>query len=150
MPSPSRSTLPDVGGINPVRQRTSAHLPDPESPMTANTSPGATPNDTSRTQATQPVSATQSAPDNPPLGPLMTCSGFDPKTFPYPRTEMVAEESWAPSTLISVVTGSAQKQTSLTPSYLSSYNPRLYLPPGGSLEPIGGLRLSITVNMFRL
>ena len=51
---PSMTTCPEVAGISPVRQRTRVDLPEPDSPMTTKTSPGATSKLTSRTAAVQP------------------------------------------------------------------------------------------------
>ena len=47
MSSPSSSTVPPVGSMSRVSSRTSVDLPDPERPMTTNTSPGATSKETS-------------------------------------------------------------------------------------------------------
>ncbi len=52
--SPSMMTLPAVGSISRVRQRMSVLLPLPDSPITTNTSPGATSRFTSRIATTLP------------------------------------------------------------------------------------------------
>ena len=58
---PAISIVPAVGSISRISVRTSVDLPDPERPITTNTSPGQTSNETSRTAATQPVFARSSA-----------------------------------------------------------------------------------------
>ena len=55
MSSPYSLTVPAVGSISRVSSRTSVDLPEPERPITTNTSPGATSNDTSRMPTTWPV-----------------------------------------------------------------------------------------------
>ena len=87
MTSPSISTLPAVGSMSRLRQRTSVDFPDPESPMTTKTSPGDV-ELTSRTAATQPVRASarraedrRRASDEP--------SACGPNTFHTPATRVV-------------------------------------------------------------
>ena len=53
--APSISIDPAVGSISRISVRTSVDLPEPERPMTTNTSPGQTSSETSRTAAMQPV-----------------------------------------------------------------------------------------------
>ena len=53
--------LPAVGSIRRMSVRTSVDLPEPESPMTTNTSPGQTSSETSLTATTHPVFARSSA-----------------------------------------------------------------------------------------
>ncbi len=95
MSSPLTSTLPAVGSISRVRHRTSVDLPEPDRPMTTNTSPGATSKDTSRTAATQPVCVSRSLRLRSARAVPTTLSALGPKTFHRPRTEMAAEASEA-------------------------------------------------------
>ncbi len=74
-------TLPWVGSISRVRQRTRVDLPEPESPITTNTSPGATSKETSRTPTTQPCFSFSSARDSFSSGVPITLSAWDPKIF---------------------------------------------------------------------
>ena len=64
--------------------RTSVDLPEPERPITTNTSPGQTSSETSRTAATQPVLARSSARGNAASGVPITWSAFEPKIFQTP------------------------------------------------------------------
>ena len=59
---PSSSTWPAVGSISRVRHRTRVDLPEPDRPMTTNTSPRATSKLMSRTAVTQPVCSRISGP----------------------------------------------------------------------------------------
>ena len=89
MSSPSRSTLPSVGSIRRVRQRTSVDLPLPDRPMTTKTSPGFTSNDTSRTATVPPWAATAASMASASGGlpaPLATFASAGPKTFHRSRT----------------------------------------------------------------
>ena len=88
MSSPSKTTSPAVGSISRVRQRTSVDLPEPESPMTTKTSPGATSKPTSRTAAVQPVLFRSSALGSFASSEPTIFSGLGPKTFQRLRTEM--------------------------------------------------------------
>ena len=56
-------------------------LPEPERPITTNTSPGATSKDTSLTAATQPVLACSSLRDRSASGVPMILSALSPKIF---------------------------------------------------------------------
>ncbi len=93
MSSPLTSTLPAVGSIRRVRHRTRVDLPEPDRPITTNTSPGATSNDTSRTAATQPVWFSSSLRVRSASGVPTTLSALGPNTFHRLRTEMAAGES---------------------------------------------------------
>jgi len=89
MSSPSKTTSPAVGSISRVRQRTSVDLPEPDSPITTKTSPGATSNDTSRTAAVHRARSRSSRRDSPASSvELGTRSAFGPNTFHRFRTEI--------------------------------------------------------------
>ena len=75
------STWPAVGSISRVRHRTSVDLPEPDSPITTKTSPGATSKETSLTAAMQPVFSSISARLMSASGVPMIWSAFGPKTF---------------------------------------------------------------------
>ena len=82
MSSPSNATMPEVGSISRVRQRTSVDLPEPERPITTNISPGATSKLTSRTAAVHPVRSISSRLLSAhSSGERGTSSAFGPKTF---------------------------------------------------------------------
>ena len=57
---PAIRIVPAVGSISRISVRTSVDLPEPERPITTNTSPGQTSSETSLTAATQPVLARSS------------------------------------------------------------------------------------------
>src|SRR6186713_831586 len=75
---------PAVGSIRRISVRTSVDLPEPERPITTNTSPGQTSSETSRTAATQPVFARNSARGNAASGVPITWLAFEPKIFHTP------------------------------------------------------------------
>ncbi len=81
--SPIR-TVPAVGSISRISVRTSVDLPEPDSPMTTNTSPGQTSIEMSRTAATQPVFSRSSARERSASGVPTTLSAFGPNTFQTP------------------------------------------------------------------
>ena len=85
---PSSSMRPAVGSISLISVRTSVDLPEPERPITTNTSPGYTSNDTSRTAATQPVFSRNSARGRSASGVPITLSALRPKIFQTPSTLM--------------------------------------------------------------
>ena len=64
MASPPIEISPWVGSISRVSMRTRVDFPEPESPITTNTSPGATSKETSLTPTTHPVFAFSSARDS--------------------------------------------------------------------------------------
>ena len=64
--------------------RASVDLPEPESPMTTNTSPGQTWIETSRTATTQPVLARSSERESSASGVPMIRSARRPKIFQTP------------------------------------------------------------------
>ena len=68
--------------------RTSVDLPEPERPITTNTSPGQTSNDTLRTAATQPVFARSSARGRSASGVPRTLSAWRPKIFHTPSARI--------------------------------------------------------------
>ncbi len=84
------TTWPEVGSISRVRQRTSVDLPEPDRPITTNTSPGATSNDTSLTPTTQPVFSFRSARESSASGVPRTLSQLRPKIFQRFLTERAA------------------------------------------------------------
>ena len=90
MSCPSITTSPAVGSISRVRQRTRVDLPDPDSPITTKTSPGATSNDTSLTPTTQSVFSLSSARDRSASGVPMISSDPLPKIFQRLRTDSAA------------------------------------------------------------
>ena len=73
---PSITTVPAVGSISRVRQRTSVDLPEPDRPITTKTSPGATSKETSLTPTTQPVFSFRSARDSSASGVPMILSAL--------------------------------------------------------------------------
>ncbi len=79
---------PAVGSISRISVRTSVDLPDPDRPMTTNTSPGQTWSDTSRTAATQPVFSRSSPRGRSASGLPMIRSAFGPKTFQTPSARI--------------------------------------------------------------
>ena len=70
-------------------QRTKVDFPEPESPITTKTSPGATSNETSRTAIVFPVCARSSERDKSANGEPTTLSAFAPNTFQRFRTEII-------------------------------------------------------------
>ena len=68
--------------------RTSVDLPEPESPMTTNTSPGQTSIETSRTATTQPVFSRSSPRGRNASGEPTSRSPRGPKTFQTPSARM--------------------------------------------------------------
>jgi hypothetical protein len=87
--SPSNMISPAVGSMSRVRQRTSVDLPDPDRPITTNTSPGATSKVVSRTAAVQPVLASSSRRDSAvSAASVGTRSALGPNTFHRSRTEI--------------------------------------------------------------
>ena len=78
--------------------RTSVDFPEPESPITTNTSPGQTSNDTSRTAATQPVFSRSAARVSSASAVPRMRSAFGPKIFQIPEAAMSGSpERRAPS-----------------------------------------------------
>jgi hypothetical protein len=71
--------------------RTSVDLPDPDKPMTTNTSPGATSKETSRTAIVLPVLARSSVRDKFASADPITFSGLFPKTFHTFCTEIIGD-----------------------------------------------------------
>lgn len=86
MSSPCRRICPAVGSTSRVRHRMSVDLPEPDNPMTTNTSPGRTSNETSRTAATHPVLAISSPPRRSASGRPMIFPARGPKIFHSPLT----------------------------------------------------------------
>ena len=72
-------------------QRTSVDFPEPERPITTNTSPGATSNETSRTAIVLPVFARNSVRDRLASAEPITFSGLFPKTFHTFCTEIIGD-----------------------------------------------------------
>ena len=70
-----------MGSINRISVRTSVDFPEPDSPMTTNTSPGQTSIETSRTAATHPVLARSSPRESSASALPTTRSACGPKTF---------------------------------------------------------------------
>ena len=93
MSCPPIVTLPWVGSISRVSSRTSVDLPEPESPITTNTSPGRTSNETSLTATTQPVLACSSLRDRSASGVPMILSALAPKIFQSPSTDSADSSS---------------------------------------------------------
>ena len=89
MSSPSNISVPLVGSVERVRQRTSVDLPEPDRPITTNISPCPTSKLTSRTAAVQPVRSISSRRESAhSSGDPGTFSAFGPKTFHSPSAEM--------------------------------------------------------------
>ena len=88
-PRPRAAPDPEVGSTSRVRQRTSVDLPEPDSPMTTKTSPGATSKLTSRTAAVQPRCSISSRRDSAQAAAsLRHRRRLGPKTFHRSRTEI--------------------------------------------------------------
>ena len=85
---PATSIMPAVGSISRISVRTRVDLPDPERPMTTNTSPGQTSRETSATAATQPVLARSSARESSASGVPTTSSALGPKIFQIPAARI--------------------------------------------------------------
>src|SRR5262245_44026874 len=90
--SPMR-TVPAVGSMSLVRQRTRVDLPLPDKPITTNTSPGATSKSISRTATTFPVLACSSRRGRSAAGVPTMRWGRGPKTFHNPLTEIALAPS---------------------------------------------------------
>ena len=86
MSSPYSSTVPAVGSISRVSRRTSVDLPEPDRPITTNTSPGATSKETSRMPTTWPVFSCSSLRDSWASSVAMILSARGPKIFQSPST----------------------------------------------------------------
>src|SRR3954469_688991 len=80
--------VPAVGSISRISVRTSVDFPEPERPMTTNTSPGQTEKETSRTAATQPVFVCSSPRGRSASGVPTTRSAWGPNTFQTPSTRI--------------------------------------------------------------
>ena len=85
---PAIEIEPALGSISRINVRTRVDLPDPDNPITTNTSPGQTSNETSRTAATQPVLARSSARESSASGLPTTRSAFGPNTFQMPSARI--------------------------------------------------------------
>ncbi len=78
--------MPAVGSMSRVSSRTSVDLPEPDRPITTNTSPGATSNETSRMPTTWPVFSCSSLRERWACSVPMILSAFGPKIFHSPST----------------------------------------------------------------
>ena len=76
--------LPAVGSIRRISVRTRVDLPEPDRPMTTNTSPGWISIETSRTATTLPVLRCSSQRGSSASGVPMTLSACGPKIFQTP------------------------------------------------------------------
>jgi hypothetical protein len=76
--------LPAVGSIRRISVRTSVDLPEPDRPITTNTSPGQMSMLTSRTATVQPVLSRSSRRDSSASGVPMIRSPCEPKIFQTP------------------------------------------------------------------
>jgi hypothetical protein len=115
--APVMRIAPAVGSISRISVRTSVDLPEPDRPMTTNTSPGQTSSETSRTAIVQPVFSRSSEGDSSASGVPMTRSARAPKIFHTPRAASSGgperSTTWtggssvptAPSSLAPVITG---------------------------------------------
>ena len=90
MSTPPSCTDPLVGSMRRVSRRTRVDLPDPDRPITTNTSPGATSNETSFTPTTLPVFSLSSARESSASGVPMTRSERGPKIFQRLSTDRAA------------------------------------------------------------
>ena len=89
--------LPALGSISRISVRTSVDLPEPDRPMTTNTSPGLMSSETSRTAITQPVFSRSSARESSQSGVPITRSPLGPKTFQTPSARTSGSPlTWAP------------------------------------------------------
>ena len=102
-------TVPAVGSMSRVRQRTRVDLPLPDSPITTKTSPGATVKLTSRMATTQPVFASSSARGRSTSGVPTTRAALAPNTFHKPATEIAAPEIAAPDPFVDRPVESAER-----------------------------------------
>ena len=89
--------LPAVGSISRISVRTSVDLPEPDSPMTTNTSPGLMSIETSRTATTQPVLRCSSERERSASGEPMILSAPGPKTFQMPSARTSGSPFGAPA-----------------------------------------------------
>ena len=85
---PAISICPAVGSIRRISVRTSVDLPEPERPITTNTSLGHTSNETSRTAATQSCFSRSSARGRSASGVPITLSAWRPKIFQTPSARI--------------------------------------------------------------
>ncbi len=108
---------PAVGSIRRISVRTSVDLPEPESPITTNTSPGQTCSEMSRTAIVQPVFSRSSARGSSASAEPIRRSARGPKIFQTPLASSSGgperSTTWAgsarvptaPSPFVPVVTG---------------------------------------------
>ena len=80
--------VPAVGSISRISVRTSVDFPEPDRPMTTNTSPRQTSNETSRTAAIQPVFSRNSCRESSASGVPRMRSALGPKIFQMPEAAM--------------------------------------------------------------
>lgn len=120
--SPSMESDPAVGSISRVMQRTRVDLPEPDRPMTTNTSPLRTSKVTSRTAAVQPVRSRSSAAGSEAYSESGTRTALrcGPKTFHSPSTEKTGEP--VPGT-------AAPVEGAFTGSHRPAADQRLSRPP---------------------
>ena len=90
MSIPLRVTVPLVGSMSRVSNRTRVDLPEPDRPITTKTSPGATSKETSLTPTTLPVLVFRSARESSASGVPMILSARGPKIFQSPSTDRAA------------------------------------------------------------
>ena len=114
MSSPSMITCPAVGSMSRLMQRTRVDFPEPERPITTNTLPSGTSKLTSRTAATQPVRASNSARGRSASAEPTTRSACGPNTFHTPRHEIVgvppevaAAAAWSVGSVAVLMNGGA-------------------------------------------
>ena len=85
--------LPALGSISRISVRTRVDLPEPDRPMTTNTSPGWMSIETSRTATTQPVFSRSSARESSASGVPMMLSAVRTEDLP----DALGAESGSPS-----------------------------------------------------
>src|SRR3954453_3156490 len=83
---PSTSTVPALGSMSRLSSRTSVDLPDPDSPMTTNSSPRSTAKLTSCTASVAPVRRRTSSRPTPSAASWIASRSRPPKTLVRPET----------------------------------------------------------------
>ena len=106
--------LPAVGSIRRISVRTSVDLPEPERPMTTNTSPGQTSIETSRTAIEQPVFSRSSARERSASGVPTMRSSCGPKIFQTPSARMSGSPEVSGTMGVSEVSTAAVPRESVT------------------------------------
>src|SRR5215213_5412156 len=136
--SPWNQISPAVGSISRVRHRTSVDLPEPDSPMTTKTSPGATEKLRSQTAATQPVLFLSSLRDMPDSSADRgTWSALAPNTFHRLRTSITGcADPSAPGDSLGRASRSVPRTGSWIPAVMVTSPPVVAVVWGSRAEPV--------------